>query len=134
MEAQYNYCEMQEICLFSKVSTLNLGLTQSPIQWLPWALSLRMVQPRLKGDHTPHIVSRLKMRRGNTSTPHTSLHICTEATIPLLFCSSAYHSDIQTNMYILCDMNYRSMFYTVLKTVNITNRYKTVLCSCTIHL
>jgi hypothetical protein len=52
----------------------------------PMALSLTMVQPRLKGDHTPHLVSRLKMRWGNTSTPHTSLHICTVATTPLLFC------------------------------------------------
>jgi len=48
-----------------------------------------VVQPRLKGDHTPHLVSRLKMRWGNTSTPHTSLHICTKATIHLLFFFSA---------------------------------------------
>ena len=60
-EAYLNSCEMQEICLFSKVSRLNLGPTQSPIQWLSGALLLRMGQPRLKGDR-PYTLSSVKVK------------------------------------------------------------------------
>lgn len=82
-----------------------------------------MVQPRLKGDYTPHVVSRFKMRWGNTSTPHTSLHICTKATIRLLFFFSAVQLITQFSKptcIFYAIWTTEVICYTVPKKVNIT--------------
>jgi hypothetical protein len=41
------------IFLFSTASRLALGPTQLPIQWVPWAVPLGVMQPGHEADHSP---------------------------------------------------------------------------------
>jgi hypothetical protein len=51
----------QKIFLFFVASGLALGPTQSPIQWVPGALSLGVKQLGMKLTTRPHLVPRLRM-------------------------------------------------------------------------
>jgi len=41
------------IFLFTTVSRPDLGPTQPPIQWVPWALSLEVKRPGCEADYSP---------------------------------------------------------------------------------
>jgi hypothetical protein len=49
----FEFREGLGIFLFTTVSRPDLGHTQSPIQWVPEALSLGMKQPGREADHSP---------------------------------------------------------------------------------
>jgi hypothetical protein len=62
------------IFLFTTASRLTLGPTQSPIQWVPGALSLGVKWLGVKLTTQPHLVLRLKNEWSYTSTSPIRLH------------------------------------------------------------
>jgi hypothetical protein len=52
--------KLKEIFLFRTASRTTLGLTQSPIQWVPWVLSLGVKRPRREADHSPPSSAEVK--------------------------------------------------------------------------
>jgi hypothetical protein len=60
------------IFLFTTVSRLALGPTQTPNQWLPGALSLGVKLPGREADHSPPSTAEIKNSWSYTTTPqHT---------------------------------------------------------------
>jgi hypothetical protein len=59
--------------LFSKWSSLALGSTPPPIQWIPGALSQMVKRPGREADHSPPASAEVKKMWIYTSTPHTPL-------------------------------------------------------------
>jgi hypothetical protein len=59
---------------FTTASRPALGPTQSPIQWVPGALSLGVKQPVREADHSPHLVPRSNNAWSYTSTLPIRLH------------------------------------------------------------
>jgi hypothetical protein len=57
--------------LFSTPSRPALGPTQSPIQWVSWALSPGVKQPGREADHSPPTSTEIKKMWLYTSTPRT---------------------------------------------------------------
>jgi hypothetical protein len=55
--------------LFTTVSRPALGPTQSPIQWVPGALSLGVKRPGREADHSPPSSAEVNNARSYTSTP-----------------------------------------------------------------
>jgi hypothetical protein len=62
------------IFLFTTMSISALGPTQSPIQWVLGALSLRVRQPGHEADHSPPSSAKVKNVWSYTSTPLVCLH------------------------------------------------------------
>jgi len=60
---------MMGIFLFTAVSTLILGPTQTPIQWV-----LGVKRPGRKADHSPLSSAEVKNEWNYTSTPPIRLH------------------------------------------------------------
>jgi hypothetical protein len=50
------------------------GPTQSPVQWVPRALSPRVKRPGGEADHSPVSSAEVQDARNYTSTPPTRLH------------------------------------------------------------
>jgi hypothetical protein len=59
---------------FTTASRTALGPTQTPIQWVPGALSLGVKRPGRKADHSPTSSAEVKNAWGYTSTPPIRLH------------------------------------------------------------
>jgi hypothetical protein len=57
---------------FSPLSIPALGPTQSPIQWVPGALSLHVKQPGREADNSPPSSAEVKNGGAITPLPHTS--------------------------------------------------------------
>jgi hypothetical protein len=53
--------QRQEIFLFSRASRTALGSTQPPIQWVPGALSPRVLRPRREADTHLHLILRSRI-------------------------------------------------------------------------
>jgi hypothetical protein len=51
------------------VSRTVLGLTQPPIQWVPWAFSLEVKRPGREADHSPPTCAEVKNAWSYTSSP-----------------------------------------------------------------
>jgi hypothetical protein len=51
-----------------------MGPTQSPIQWVPGALSLGVKRPGREADHSPPSSAEVKIAWSYTSTPPIRLH------------------------------------------------------------
>jgi hypothetical protein len=73
---------------FTTVSTLALGPTKPPIQWMPGALSLGVKRPGREADHSPPTIAKVKNMWSYTSTlpicPHgVVLSLSTGTTLPL---------------------------------------------------
>jgi hypothetical protein len=60
--------------LHHRVRTGSVGLTQSPVQWIPGTLSLRVKRPGRETDHTPPFSAEVKNAWSYTSTPPVRLH------------------------------------------------------------
>jgi hypothetical protein len=58
------------IFLFTTVSRPALGLTQTPIQWVPGAPSLGVQQLDREADHSPPSSAKVNNAWSYTSTPH----------------------------------------------------------------
>jgi len=56
------------------VSTLALGPTQRPIQWVPGTLSSAVKQSECEADHSPPSSSEIKNACIYASTPPVHLH------------------------------------------------------------
>jgi hypothetical protein len=62
-----------ECFFFTTASRPALGPTQTPIQWAPGALSLKVKRPESEADHSHlHLVLRSRMRGAITHSPNTS--------------------------------------------------------------
>jgi hypothetical protein len=59
---------------FTTVSRTTLGPTQSPIQWVPGALSLGVKRPGREADYSPPSIVKIKDAWSYTSTPPILLH------------------------------------------------------------
>jgi hypothetical protein len=57
------------IFLFATSSRPAMGSTQTPIQWVPGALSPGVKRPRREADHSPPTSAEVKKMRIYTSTP-----------------------------------------------------------------
>jgi len=55
-------------------STLVLGPTQPPVQWLPRTLTTGVKRPRREADHSPPSSAEVKNERSYTSTYPIILH------------------------------------------------------------
>jgi hypothetical protein len=64
------------IFLFTTASSLAVGPTQPPIQWLPGALSLGVKRPGREADHSPPSSAEGKNARSCTSTPQYIFMAC----------------------------------------------------------
>jgi hypothetical protein len=62
----------QEIFLFSTASGPALGPTQSPIQWVPGALSWEVERLGRKADHSPLSDAKVKSGGAILPLPHSS--------------------------------------------------------------
>jgi len=62
------------IFLFTTVSRTSLEPTQSPIQWVPWALSLRVKRLGCEADHSPPSSAEVKNAWRYTSIHTIRLH------------------------------------------------------------
>jgi hypothetical protein len=60
------------IFLFTTASRTTLETTQSPIQWVPGAISLGVERPGREADHSPLSSAEVKNAWRYTSTPSTS--------------------------------------------------------------
>jgi hypothetical protein len=61
----------QGIFLFTTVSRLAVGPTQSPIQWVTGVLSLGVKRPGREADESPHLDPRSSMRGTIPALPNT---------------------------------------------------------------
>jgi len=61
-------------CPLITMSSLVLGPTQPPIQWIPGALSLRVKQPGHEADHSAQTSAKVKNVWSCTSIPPIHLH------------------------------------------------------------
>jgi hypothetical protein len=68
----YNSCYRHHIGYIK--SRPPLGLTQSPIQWVPGALFLGVKRPGCEANHSPPCSSEVKNSWRSTSTPPLRLH------------------------------------------------------------
>jgi hypothetical protein len=59
--------QWQEIFLFSTSSRPTMGLTQPPIQWVPWALSPQVKRQGREADHSPP--SSAEVKNGGATPP-----------------------------------------------------------------
>jgi hypothetical protein len=62
------------IFLFTAVSSMALGPTQPPIQWVPGVLPLAVKRPGREADHPPTSSAEVKNTWSYTSTPQICLH------------------------------------------------------------
>jgi hypothetical protein len=62
------------IFLFTTASRTDLGPTQPPIQWVPWALSLGVKRPKHEADHSPPSSAEVKNEWSYTSNPPIRFH------------------------------------------------------------
>jgi hypothetical protein len=62
----------EDIFTFAIASTLALGPTQLPIQWVPGILSPELRRPGCEDYHSPASSAEVKNTWSYTSTPHTS--------------------------------------------------------------
>jgi hypothetical protein len=66
---------MMEFFLFATALRQPLGPTQPPIQWVPWALSLRLKRPEREADYSPLSSAEVKNAWSYTTTPPIRVHI-----------------------------------------------------------
>jgi hypothetical protein len=70
--AGVDFQQGKEVFVYFTASSLALGSTQSPIQWLPGALSLEVKQPGREAAHSPPSTAEVKNGGAIPPLPHTS--------------------------------------------------------------